>query len=446
MVKAIVLASGQSLRVRPLGDKSLQYFLGKSLLRRHLDLLAQVGIGQVVIVTNPENDERIRDECKGTTSEVIFVLKEKYFGMGYAVSLGLEAVNPSDSIFITQAHDVLDFEFYSKLLRTASIDPEAILVAARRVESYFPGGYLIPLANPGSDETSPFAIQGIVEKPDKGAEPSNWINVVAHYIPNAGELADALRNETGAQNDGYERALTSLMQQRQTIAIPHEAPTASLKYPWHVLDIMELLLEKISGLHIHRSVHVAEGASVHGAVILSEGVRLYPGASVVGPAYVGAGTILGQGSLIRGSMTGRNCVIGHGTEVARSWLSDDVWLHSNYIGDSVIDSNVSFGSGTIVANLRLDESIISMRVNGERIDTSRRKLGVVVGTGARIGINVSLMPGIVVGRNAVVGPGVVLNSNVPDAKCVWVQQQLTLSENTKRVVLEGRNDFRSKLD
>jgi len=206
-----------------------------------------------------------------------------------------------------------------------------------------------------------------------------------------------------------------------------------------------LLLHGITGQSIHPSVQIAEGASVRGNVILAEGVRLFPGAAVLGPAYIGPGTILGNNALVRESMTGAHCIVGYSTEVARSWLGDDVWFHTNYVGDSVIDNNVSFGSGTVTGNLRLDEGIIKARVKGERISSGRNKLGQVIGSGTRVGINASLMPGVVIGRDAFVGPGILLHDDVPDGKRVTVRQELIWGDNTNQNRPEDREAFRKRL-
>lgn len=447
MLTAIILAGGESSRLRPLGDKSLQRFMGQSLLLRHLHLLHQAGVREMVIVTSPRNDAAVRAECAQMpdTSTVRFVVQPEALGMGDAAARALAAVAPDTPVYLTQAHDLFDAGFHQSALAQAEAHPDTILIAAKRVESYFPGGYLIPAEGINADGEQPFAVRGIVEKPGAGNEPSQWVTLVAHVIPHAGEFALALAANAGDLSDLYERALTALMAEHPAQALPHLAPTASLKYPWHMLDVMELLLHGISEPQIYRSAQIAEGASVRGPVIIAEGVRLFPGAAVLGPAYIGPGTILGNNALVRESMTGARCIIGYSTEVARSWLGDDVWFHTNYVGDSVIDSNVSFGSGTVTGNLRLDEGIIKVRVKGERIASGRNKLGQIIGSGTRVGINASLMPGVVIGRDAFVGPGSILNDDVPDGKRVTVRQELAWGDNTSIRRPEDRDAFRSKL-
>ncbi|HKD76919.1 MAG TPA: NTP transferase domain-containing protein, partial [Ktedonobacterales bacterium] len=408
MTTAIILAGGESSRLRPLGDKSLQRFLGKSLLRRHLETLVDIGITEVVVLTNPRNDDLMRVECAAVPPgvDVQFAQQPEPLGMGDAVARALELVSPDTQVYITQTHDLLDADFHRLALHAAQDEPDSIFIAARHVTSYFPGGYLIPAKSDVAVSERPFVVRGIVEKPGVGHEPSDWVTLVAHIVPRAGGLSAALATAAdGDAGDRYERALTMLMERHRVLALPHLAPTASLKYPWHMLDIMDLLLSRLKTSTISPTAMIAEGATVRGPVIIEGGVRIFPGAAVIGPAYLDAGTILGNNALVRDSMIGARSIIGYSTEVARSWIGDNVWFHTNYVGDSVIDSNVSFGSGTVTGNLRLDEGIIKVNIKGERVPTGRNKLGQIIGSGTRIGINASLMPGVVIGRDTFVGPG-----------------------------------------
>jgi bifunctional UDP-N-acetylglucosamine pyrophosphorylase/glucosamine-1-phosphate N-acetyltransferase len=200
-----------------------------------------------------------------------------------------------------------------------------------------------------------------------------------------------------------------------------------IKYPWDVLSATELMLAQLTkdgtrppgaGTFVHPT------ATVSGPVLLGERVRVFAGAAIVGPAIVGDDTIVGNGALIRGAIVGRGCTIGFTTELARSYLGDGCDLHSNYVGDSVLGDDVAFGSGTVTANLRLAEDNVRVNVDGQRLDTGRRKVGVLVGSHVRVGINSSLMPGVRIGSKAAVGPGVVLRRDMPDGQMVTVRQEL----------------------
>jgi bifunctional UDP-N-acetylglucosamine pyrophosphorylase/glucosamine-1-phosphate N-acetyltransferase len=153
-------------------------------------------------------------------------------------------------------------------------------------------------------------------------------------------------------------------------------------------------------------------------VFMARDVRVFPGGHVAAPALIGPGCVIGNNALVRGSVLGPNCVVGFGSEVARSYLAGDVELHHNYVGDSVFDRDTSMGWGATTANYRIDHRTVPSVIAGQRIDSEREKLGLVLGAGARVGVNTSLMPGVKVGAGALIGPAIRVTRDVPDGERV----------------------------
>jgi len=121
-----------------------------------------------------------------------------------------------------------------------------------------------------------------------------------------------------------------------------------------------------------------------------EGAEVGPNAYVRGPAVVGVGAH-----------------VGHAVELKNSVLMSGASVgHLSYVGDSVVGENVNFGAGTVVANLRHDGRNVVARVKDgdEKVDTGRRKFGVVVGDAAKTGINTSLNAGVRLGAGAKTAP------------------------------------------
>ena len=75
--------------------------------------------------------------------------------------------------------------------------------------------------------------------------------------------------------------------------------------------------------------------------------------------------------------------------------------HHNYIGDSVIGEECNLGSGTKIANLRLDKKDIT----ADSINTKRRKLGAILGDSVQTGINANINVGSLIGDHSFIGPG-----------------------------------------
>ena len=188
-----------------------------------------------------------------------------------------------------------------------------------------------------------------------------------------------------------------------------------------------------------KKVTIAATAAVGKNVYLDEGVRVLDNAVIQGPAYIGKNTIIATGALVRGSHIGSNCVIGFGSEVARSYVGEGVWTHTNYVGDSIIGNNVSFGSGAVTGNLRLDEKPIGVVIQnakspqGEKINSHRTKLGLITGNNIRAGINTSFMPGVKIGSNSCVGAGITVAQDIPENSFVTGKWELKIKPNRERI-------------
>jgi bifunctional UDP-N-acetylglucosamine pyrophosphorylase/glucosamine-1-phosphate N-acetyltransferase len=111
----------------------------------------------------------------------------------------------------------------------------------------------------------------------------------------------------------------------------------------------------------------------------------------------------------------------------------------------VLGDDVSFGSGTVTANLRHDEANVRVSVDGQRLDTGRTKVGALVGSHVRVGVNASLMPGVCIGSGAAVGPGVVLSRDVSDGTMVTIKQQHEIVETPFQIDRASRAKFHSAL-
>jgi bifunctional UDP-N-acetylglucosamine pyrophosphorylase/glucosamine-1-phosphate N-acetyltransferase len=79
------------------------------------------------------------------------------------------------------------------------------------------------------------------------------------------------------------------------------------------------------------------------------------------------------------------------------------------VGDSIIGNNSNLGSGTKIANLRLDKKIIDVTHQGKKISTNRKKFGAIIGDNVNTGINASVNSGTILGNNVKVGPNTLVS-------------------------------------
>lgn len=173
---------------------------------------------------------------------------------------------------------------------------------------------------------------------------------------------------------------------------------------------------------------VLPGVHLEGAVHLGPGVALPSHATIIGPAWIGAGTQIRPGAFIRGNViTGEGCVLGNSSEFKNCLLMDGVQAaHFNYVGDSVLGNRAHLGAGAICSNLRLDQKHVLVHLLTGSVDTGLKKFGAIIGDGAEVGCNAVLNPGTLLGPRSLVMPAIAFGGVLPPSTIARVRQQVTL--------------------
>jgi NDP-sugar pyrophosphorylase family protein len=425
-VKAVFLCGGRGKRMFPIAeDKFFLDFLGKPLLEHQIKLACEAGLSHFVIIGNSENIAKIEQITKKIPKiKVDLALQKEPSGIADA----LKSAEPflHGQLLVINPNDVFSSSAYTKIIAEAKKASAASYILGYQVQKYFPGGYL--------QINSQNELLHIVEKPNPGEEPSDLVNILIHCHNNSEELLRYIETVQTTKDDVYECALDNMVKAGHKIkVIPYNDFWAPIKYPWHIFKVMEYFLDNAQS-YIASSAHISEKANVEGKVILSDNVKVLENAVIRGPVYIGANSIIGNNALVRDySHIGSNSVIGYSTEVKHSYIGDNCWFHSNYIGDSIVDDNCSFGAGTVLANFRLDEGNIQIKVSGSLVDTGYDKLGAIVGRGCRIGVNASLMPGVRVGPDSFVGPQVCLRQDLRANKMALLESRYQVEDNETRL-------------
>ena len=176
------------------------------------------------------------------------------------------------------------------------------------------------------------------------------------------------------------------------------APQSDLK-PWELIaKITTILEDQIQ--HLDDNYTVSNGIAVHKSATVENGVVLKR------PVIIGADCFIGANAYFRGGVfLGSNSKIGTGCEIKSSIiLNNSNIAHFNFIGDSIIGSNVNFEAGSLTANYyneRVDKKICVV-YKSEVIDTNIEKFGALVGDNSKIGANAVLSPGTILDKNSVV--------------------------------------------
>lgn len=191
---------------------------------------------------------------------------------------------------------------------------------------------------------------------------------------------------------------TDLFSLEHTIAKDY---LSSFEYPWQALKgIKDFIIKTGEKLPEEEFNEIAPHVWVHKEAVVT------PTAFIGAPCIIGKGTEVRHCAFIRGSaLVGENCVVGNSTEVKNAIIFDDVQIpHYNYVGDSILGYKSHLGAGSVTSNVKSDKTLVTVKLDGETIETGLKKFGAMVGDGVEVGCNSVLNPGTVIGRNSNIYP------------------------------------------
>ena len=418
-MKVIFLCAGVGKRMFPITeDKFLLNFMGRTLLEHQIKIAMGAGLIDFLIIGNPGNIERIKAltaSVKGAT----FNFAVQTHPRGIADALKCAATHLSGGAIIVNPNDVFESSAYGILLEEYRSGSASSYILGYQVRHYFPGGYLVT-NNRGE-------LMHIIEKPERGKEPSDLVNILLHLHTDMRKLLEYIDTVQTTRDDAYECAIDLMVHDSYRIkVVRYGGFWAPIKYPWNVFEVVRFFLDS-SKKNIAASASVSDNATLSGKVIIGDNVRILENAVIRGPVYIGDNCIVGNNALVREySHIGTGCVVGFSTEVKGSYIGNDCWFHSSYIGDSIIGNNCSFGAGTVTANFRFDEKDISVRYNKHKESTGRNHFGAIIGDNCKTGINSGILPGRRIGPNSIVGSHVCVTDDLEPGMILSVRPQSNL--------------------
>lgn len=172
-------------------------------------------------------------------------------------------------------------------------------------------------------------------------------------------------------------------------------------YPWEILSELSDFIIRL-GNTLDESMYEKTGENIW----IAKSAKVAPTACLNGPLIVCEDAEIRHCAFIRGSaIVGKGAVVGNSTEIKNSLLFDNVQTpHYNYIGDSILGYKSHTGAGSITSNLKSDKSLVTILIDGKKLDTGRKKLGAILGDHVEVGCNSVLNPGTVIGRNTNIYP------------------------------------------
>ncbi len=398
--QVVILAAGASSRFYPFNHqhKSLTTILGKPILAHTLESVVRAGLKDVIIVTSASFPDSFNSHVPQGLN-VKFAHQSEPLGQADAILSAKSLLNRSFFVLNSQ-----QFNFdqlikpYQKCFQEANF-----LAATFRSLTKTPEKY-------GVFELDNDTVLDLIEKPTDRGE--SWRLVGTYFLTL--DALDVLAQTPTSQTQ-LEEALVQIAKDRQFLAFEAKTDSPSLKYPWDLFNLKDMLLNSLTP-KIHPDSQIAASSTISGAVTIDQGAIIHDYATIKGPAYIGRGAVVGAYSQVRsGTVLEAGATLQRYADAKNCLFLPQSSIHSGFVGDSIIGSNTHLGAGFISANKRLDRGLISISVKEELINTNLTSLGAFIGANTYVGVRSTTMPGTILGPNSVVGPGVVLKGTHPDS-------------------------------
>jgi len=399
-MKCVILAAGEGKRMHPLTytrPKVMLPIANKPILELNLLNAIKAGLKHFIFVV-------------GYKSEMV----RNYFQNGKKWGIKIEYVNQGNALGTSHAIGMVEkfVDNFIVLSGDTIFGTQDIKKIANKKNSMG----LIKVENPkeyGVVELDNEKVKKIYEKMELPV--SNVINAGIYHFDR--QIFDFIKKTKKSLRGEYEITDSiNMMISKIDFKSVFLKKWRDVVYPWHLLDANEEILKK----SIKKNEGIVEkNTVVNGNVLIGKNTHLMSGAYIEGPVLIGGNCKIGPNCYIRPfTSIGDNCHIGNACEIKNSIIMNNSNVpHQSYVGDSVIGENCNLGSGTKVANLRLDKKNISAIINGKKIDTKRRKLGVIMGDNIQTGINSTMDVGTILGHNVFIGPGGNAKGNIePNSK------------------------------
>ena len=446
----VILAAGQGKRMHSALPKVLHRLAGKPLLGHVVDTARALNPRRMVVVYG-HGGEVVREALAGT--DLAFARQEPQLGTGHAVMQALPALDgagPADLTLVLYGDVPLTrIDSLRALLGAAAGGALAILTYAMQDAT----GYGRIVRSPQG------GIERIVEHKDASEDQRaiREVNTGIMAIPSA-RLATWLerlsnRNAQGeyyltdivamAVADGVAVASAQPADEWETLGVNSKVQLAGLERIAQ-RNIAQALLEQgvtladparidVRGmLSAGRDVSIDVGCVFEGDVVLGNDISIGPHCvlrnvtvragtrieafSHLDDAEVGADCRICPYARLRpGAQLGEHVHIGNFVEVKKSTFgAGSKANHLSYVGDSEVGSKVNIGAGTITCNY-------------DGINKSKT----IIGDGAFIGSDATLVAPVTIGAGAYIGAGSTITKEAPAGKLTLTRAKQTTLDNWK---------------
>jgi bifunctional UDP-N-acetylglucosamine pyrophosphorylase/glucosamine-1-phosphate N-acetyltransferase len=410
----VILAAGQGTRMRSDTHKVLHPIASRPLLLHLLDRIDGLGAKRRVVVVGKGRDQ-VEEALNGRNVSVAHQVEQK--GTGHAVLQAKEALAGYDGAVVILYGDVPFVEagtLRRMIERLDGPDGPGVVVLAFRPDDPAAYGRIIL---DGADRITKM-VEFRDATPDERAvnlcnsgmmavragDLFRWLGEVTndnaageYYLPDVVNIAAAEGREAVViEGDPYEAT-----------GVNSRAELAHLELEWQrrrreqVLQDGATLIDPESVWFAY-DTKLGRDVTVEPHVVFGPGVEIADGATIkafshIEGAIVGAKANIGPFARIRpGTRLADGSKVGNFVELKKADVGAGAKVnHLSYVGDAEVGAAANVGAGTITCNY-----------------DGFGKYRTVIGKGAFIGSNTSLVAPVVVGDGAIVGAGSVITSDV----------------------------------
>ena len=431
---AIVLAAGEGVRMRSSLPKALHALAGRPMLAHLLEAVAAAGIESVALVVGPGRDDVAARARVSTPLIEVFIQAERR-GTAHAALTARSAVERGyDDIVVLFADTPLLEPPTIVALRAPLAHGAAVSVLG--FEPGDPHGY-------GRLLMEGERLCAVREEKDASEEERRVracnAGAMAFDGRRALDLLDSISDDN-AQKEFYLTEAVRLANARGWTCAVEWAPFEEVL---GVNDRIQLAAAEVALQHKLRTAAMRAGATLldPASVTLSWDTRLGQDVLVEPHVFFGPGVVVEDGAAVRafshlvgahvqkhasvgpfarlrpGARVSQNAKVGNFVEIKNADIGVGAAVsHLSYIGDASVGARANVGAGAITCNY-------------DGFDKRRT----IIGEGAFIGSNASLVAPVTVGAGAYVGSGSVITRDVaPEALALARALQVEKADWAKR--------------
>lgn len=411
---AIVLAAGDSTRMKSSMSKVLHPVGGRPMIAHVMASIAASGVSNVALVLG-RDAEKVEAAAKIGELTVESVLQTERLGTGHAVLMARDAIARGyDEILVAYGDVPLITAAPLKAAREALAGGADVAVIGFHTKN--PTGYGRLLVENGE-------LVAIREEKDatEAERAVTWCNSGLMAIN--GQKALDLLSRIGNSNVKGEYYLTDLVEIARSlggkavaVAAPeseltgcnNRAELAVIERLWQERRRHELMVSGVTMIapetvFLSHDTVIGQDALIEPNVVFGPGVTVEGGAVIhafshLEGAHVSAGATVGPFARLRpGANLAEGSKVGNFCEVKKAEIGKGAKVnHLTYIGDAVVGAETNIGAGTITCNY-----------DGVNKHETR------IGAGAFIGSNSSLVAPVSIGDRALIASGSVITEDVP---------------------------------